>query len=50
LKACRRANSSKLQNRTDVRFWHKADMTIALINVRFRGYADIARVRLNVAY
>src|SRR6516162_5826118 len=24
-------------NRTDVRFWHKADMPITLSNVRFRG-------------
>jgi hypothetical protein len=29
--------SPYLPNRTNVRFWHKADMAIALNDVRFRG-------------
>jgi alanine dehydrogenase len=30
-------------NRTDVRFWHKADIPIALSNVRFRGQSGWRR-------
>jgi hypothetical protein len=31
----------------DVRFWHKADMAIALSDVRCRGKADLTPQRLN---
>ena len=29
-------------------YWHKADMLIALSNVRFRGKADMTRTARNV--
>jgi hypothetical protein len=31
------SRDSLFDHQLDVRFWHKADMPIALLNVRFRG-------------
>jgi hypothetical protein len=33
-----------------VRFWHKADITIALGNVRFWGKADMATSKRDVCF